>query len=135
MRSFPFEQIKKQVLAHDYDLSVAFLSAAEMKKAMKYKKSARSASAMVRKDRVSNVLAFPLSKKSGEIVICRSAAKPYTVEYLFIHGLLHLKGLKHGATMEREETELLERFHYAKNSNRNRRRHLPNQGRHSAKAR
>jgi ssRNA-specific RNase YbeY (16S rRNA maturation enzyme) len=59
---------------------------------------------------VSNVLAFPLSKTSGEILICKAAAKPYTVEYLFIHGLLHLKGHKHSATMEREENRLLKQF-------------------------
>lgn len=73
-----------------------------MRNAMKYKKK--------RSLKTSNVLAFPLSKTSGEILICKSAAKPYTPEYLFIHGCLHLKGSKHGATMEREEYRILKRF-------------------------
>ena len=73
-----------------------------MRKAMKYKK--------VRTRKTSNVLAFPLSKASGEILICKTAAKPYTPAYLFIHGCLHLKGLKHSATMEREERRFLKRF-------------------------
>ena len=78
-----------------------------MRRAMKYKKMTP---AKIRGAKVSNVLAFPLSKTSGEILICKSAAKPFTVEYLFIHGLLHLKGLKHGATMEREERRVMTTF-------------------------
>ena len=74
---------------------------------MRYKKS--------RTTKTSNVLSFPLSKTSGEILICKAAAKPYTVEFLFIHGLLHLKGLKHGAIMEGEESRLLKRFGFARN--------------------
>lgn len=91
-----------------------------MRKAMKYKR------APARK--TSNVLAFPLSKASGEILICKAAAKPYSPAYLFIHACLHLKGRKHGATMEREERRLLERFGllaYEQNSHRNRRRVAP----------
>jgi ssRNA-specific RNase YbeY (16S rRNA maturation enzyme) len=68
-----------------------------------------------KKSHVSNVLSFPLSPTSGEILICKAAAKPFSVEFLFIHGLLHLKGLKHGATMEREEDRLLKRFRFARN--------------------
>lgn len=78
-----------------------------MRQAMRYKKLPAKELA---KTKTSNVLAFPLSKTSGEILICKSAAKPYTVEFLFIHAALHLKGLKHGATMEREEDRFLKRF-------------------------
>ena len=73
-----------------------------MRRAMKYKKS--------RPKKVSNVLSFPYTKVSGEILICKSAAKPYTLPYLFIHGCLHLKGLTHSATMEREESRILKKF-------------------------
>lgn len=73
-----------------------------MRQAMKYKKSPTK--------KTSNVLAFPLSKTSGEIVICKAAAKPYTADFLFIHGLLHLKGYKHGGIMEREEAKLIKKF-------------------------
>lgn len=105
-----FAQLKKEVLGSTYDLSVAFLMPAEMRKVTKQTKNV---------DKISNVLSFPLSKTSGEILICRKAAKPYTVPYLFIHGLLHLKGFKHGARMESAEGKLLKRFSlHAKNSNR-----------------
>ena len=97
-----FLKIKEVVLGKRYELSFAFLPPKKMREAMKYKK--------VRTRKTSNVLSFPLSKTSGEILICKSAAKPYTVEYLFIHGLFHLKGLKHGATMEREERRILNKF-------------------------
>ena len=105
-----FKRLKKEVLGTKYDLSVAFLLPAEMRKVTKKTKKV---------DKISNVLAFPLSKTSGEILICRKVAIPYTVPYLFIHGLYHLKGLKHGARMESAEQKLLKRFSlHAKNSNR-----------------
>lgn len=102
-----FQKIKEAVLGKRYDLSVAFLSTAQMRKAMRYKKKPTR--------KTSNVLAFPLSKTSGEILICKAAAKPYRIEFLFIHGCLHLKGLKHSATMEREEDRLLRRFGFSRN--------------------
>jgi rRNA maturation RNase YbeY len=115
-----FLEIKNTVLGKKYDLSVAFLSTVQMKKAMVYKKPSP------KKDSVaSNVLAFPLSKTSGEIVICRATAKKQApkfgmserafIHYLFIHGLLHIKGYRHGATMDREEHRLLERFDFRTN--------------------
>ena len=75
--------IKDSILGKRYDLSVAFLSAKEMRAVTRRTKKV---------DHVSNVLSFPLSKNSGEILICKAAAKPWSAEYLFIHGLLHLKG-------------------------------------------
>ena len=75
-----------------------------MRKAMRYRYKKISGK------KTSNILSFPLSKTSGEILICPKAAKPYSVGYLFIHGLLHLKGRVHGATMEREERRLLKAF-------------------------
>jgi ssRNA-specific RNase YbeY (16S rRNA maturation enzyme) len=96
-----FTKIKNSVLGKKYDLSVAFLSPQKMRAITRATKG---------KNKVSNVLAFPLSKTSGEILICKKAAKPFSVEYLFIHALLHLKGLKHGGTMEHIERRLLARY-------------------------
>jgi len=96
-----YQKIKEAVLGKRYELSVAFLPPAEMRKV------ARRA---LGRDKASNVFAFPLSKTSGEILLCKSASKPFTVEYLFIHGLLHIKGLKHGVIMEREERQILKKF-------------------------
>jgi ssRNA-specific RNase YbeY (16S rRNA maturation enzyme) len=116
-RAASYKKIKESILGKRYDLSLAMISPAAMQRAMKYKYKQMTPANMravtrktKKKNHISNVLAFPLSPASGEILICKSAAKPYTVEYLFIHGCLHLKGRKHGATMEREERRLLKKF-------------------------
>jgi probable rRNA maturation factor len=99
-----FAAIKKAVLGERYELSLALVTPKEARALTKKTKG---------KDKPSNVLSFPLSKHSGEIVICpatarREAAKYGTtaenfLAYLFIHGMVHLKGLDHGATMEKTE--------------------------------
>jgi len=88
--------------------------------------------ALRRKEYVPNVLSYEVSEarpkgkskrniqRSGEIIICPSVADKQAAEYgltkrenllyLFIHGLYHLKGLRHGATMERYERALLARL-------------------------
>lgn len=106
-----FTELKEAVLGEAYDLSFAFITGPQMRKVMKYKKLKPNE---LSKTPTSNVLSFPLSKTSGEILICKAAAKPYTPEYLFIHGLFHIKGMKHGDTMERAEARLLKRFHLCK---------------------
>ncbi len=67
-----------------------------------------------------NVLSYALGDKHGEIFIClHEAAKQAPahemserqfVLYLFIHALMHLKGMAHGATMERCERKILAQF-------------------------
>jgi probable rRNA maturation factor len=84
-------------------------------------KRARSLNRKLRsKSYIPNVLSYALSKKSGEIIICareadRQAAsyemnKERFILYLFIHGLLHIKGWPHGAKMEKCEKDLLAKF-------------------------
>ena len=107
----PFAQIKDEVLGARYTLSLAFVSE---------KEATRITLETKKKDKASNVLSFPLAKDSGEVIICpatsRAQAPLYGMTpkqflgYLFIHGCLHLRGDKHGATMEREERRLMERF-------------------------
>lgn len=99
-----FKKIQAHILGPKYDLSVVFLSDKEMRRAMKYRYE------KIAGKKTSNVLSFPYSKQSGEILICKAAAKPYTPEYLFIHACLHLKGKKHSDTMEREENRILKKF-------------------------
>jgi probable rRNA maturation factor len=105
-----------------------------------------------RKTYTPNVLSYPTGKKSGEIVICLDVAKeqapdygmsyPHFTGYLFIHGLMHLKGRRHGSTMEKAERQVMSRVLGAslprvasKSSNekthrsRNRHRHAPSKGR------
>ncbi len=76
-----------------------------------------------RKSYVPNVLSYESGTKSGEVIICLDIAKkqakdyglsyPDFTAYLFIHGLMHLKGYPHGPTMERYERALMGRFVHA----------------------
>src|SRR5665213_491615 len=96
----PFAKVAKVVLP-SFDISLAFIDSTEAKKIN---------SATRGKSYVPNVLSYRTSNTSGEIIICLAeAAKqapthnlpPTTfVLYLFIHGLLHLEGRRHGTTME-----------------------------------
>ncbi len=117
------EALKDSVLGKKYDLSFAFLGPKKMTEVTWQTKKKR---------KPSNVLSFPLSDTSGEILICKTTAykeaKLYHMDretfvvYLFIHGLLHLKGFPHGATMESEERRVMRRFGLRTNeqsSNRN----------------
>jgi rRNA maturation RNase YbeY len=127
-----FSAIAKKVLP-DWDISLVFVGATR----------ARTLNERLRgKSYTPNVLSYALGEKSGEIIIClaesEKQAHSYNLQpttynlYLFIHGLLHLKGWAHGVTMERCERKLLDTFvkgatrppHETAHSNRNRHRHV-----------
>ena len=86
--------LKDHVLGPDYDLSLAWISTAVMRKLNKTYRD---------KDKATNILSFPLSATEGEILLCADQLGVEEVIPLFIHGLLHLKGLRHGSRMETEE--------------------------------
>ncbi len=100
----PYEEMKKSVLGKGYTLSLTFVGKV---RAQALNKKYRKATY------VPNVLSFPLDKTMGEIyitpLIAKTESKKYGmtpngyVGFLFIHGLLHLKGYPHGATMDRLE--------------------------------
>jgi probable rRNA maturation factor len=106
--SIPFTNLKNTVLGRKFELSLVFIDD---------KFSRRLNSTYRGKNKPANVLSFPLSKRSGEIFIDLITARKETqkfdmtfkkfVTFLFIHGLLHLKGMEHGNTMERAEKKLL----------------------------
>lgn len=107
----PYEKIKNDILGNEYVVSLVFVG----------KKRAQALNATHRKKTyVPNILAFPLDKNNGEIVMCPTIAKieapkfdmnytTYTL-FLFIHALLHLKGHDHGATMEKAEKYFLKKY-------------------------
>jgi probable rRNA maturation factor len=110
-----FELFKNKVLGEKYELSLVFCGASLAHKLnLQYRN----------KDKVANVLSFPLSKNSGEIFINLSEKMEFGVKELFIHGLLHLKGMEHGRKMERAEKMLLTKaFSNPTNGSPNRHRH------------
>ncbi len=109
--SLPFADIKNEVLGKDYDLSVVFVTEKESHKINLQTRA---------KDKPTNILSFPLDKTSGEIIICPTYAKKEASQFdriysnylafLFIHGLVHLKGFDHGSRMETEEKKIREKF-------------------------
>jgi rRNA maturation RNase YbeY len=96
-----WRKIKNQVLGKEYDLSAVFADNVLMKELNKtYRKKTGPA----------NVLSFPLSKTMGEIFINKKFEKQKYSDYLFIHSLLHLKGLRHGKKMSDEEKKIIKSF-------------------------
>jgi len=100
----PFLELKEHILGKKYILSVVFIGDSLSKKLNNQYRQ---------KNKPTNVLSFPLSQSEGEIFLNLKRAKmeapkfgdSYTsfVGFLFIHGLLHLKGMDHGSRMERAE--------------------------------
>mgnify|MGYP003393351318 CR=1 FL=1 len=106
-----YEDLKVAALGAGYELSVIFVPSV---------KSRRLNREYRKKDKPTNVLSFPLSKTSGELYLCPTVVRtelplfkrsfPDHLTALLIHGMLHLKGMTHGSTMERRERQLRKRF-------------------------
>lgn len=103
----PFAKMADAVLGKEYECSLVIVSP---------KKSRELNLSYRQKDNSTNILSFPLSENEGEIFLDLNKAKEecalfdrtYTnfVGFLFIHGLLHLKGLDHGTKMENAEKKI-----------------------------
>jgi len=109
--SLPFVSMKNKVLGKKYELEVAFLSPKKQKEInLKYRNL----------NKTTNILSFPFDTTSGQITFDLVKVKkesplfnmsyPNFLKYLFIHGLLHLKGYDHSAIMERQEKKYLKIF-------------------------
>ncbi len=109
--NIPFLKIKDDVLGPDYQLSLALVG----------EKRARTINRRSRqKEYAPNVLSFPFDSRSGEIYLTPIVAKREApnfdhtfrkhLTFLYIHGLLHLKGFDHGARMESLERKYLKKY-------------------------
>ncbi len=97
--------IKNEILGKSYDLSMNFVGDTMIKSInQKYRK----------KDYVTDILSFPfLDDNFGEIYICLNkveqkaklfnTTKESYLNYLFVHGMIHLLGLDHGEPMDKLE--------------------------------
>jgi probable rRNA maturation factor len=107
----PFESVKDKILGTDYELGVKFLSPKKQKEINTLYRN---------KNSTTNILSFSVSKTSGDLTFDLQKVKkdakefdmiyPKFLLYLFIHGLLHLKGMEHSSTMEKEERKYLRIF-------------------------
>ena len=104
----PFFELKKNILGSRYELSLVIIG----------DKRARTLNTRYRnKTYVPNVLSFPLADGCGEIFLDLKQAKrehakrresfEYYTALLVVHGMLHLKGMRHGGKMESEEESQL----------------------------
>lgn len=106
-----FAAIKDSALGKNYELNLVFTSPAKIRKLNKIYRG---------KDVATDILSFPLSKTQGEIYICPSISRKEArkferkynnfIAFLFIHGVVHLKGHDHGATMETIEAKLRRKY-------------------------
>ncbi len=106
-----FAIMKDAVLGKNYELSLVIVSKAQIKKLNKEYRDI---------DKPTDILSFGLSDDFGEIYInpemTKLEAKKFDRDYenffafLFIHGLVHLKGFDHGSTMEATEARFRKKF-------------------------
>jgi probable rRNA maturation factor len=106
-----YQSIKNTILGKKYNLSLVFIGT---------QKAANLNEQYRKKTYSPNVLSFPLDEHTGEIFICPRVAQTQAAKYnlstdgyvgfLFIHGLLHLKGHDHSDTMDKQEQKYLKLF-------------------------
>lgn len=103
--------MKDAILGKKYELSLVIVSKSEIKKLNKKYRGI---------DKPTDILSFPLSSNEGEIFINLDMAKIEAMKFdrsyenflgfLFIHGLVHLKGFDHSSTMESIEACFRNKF-------------------------
>jgi len=91
----PFRGIKEKILGKKYELSLVLAGGRLMRKLNKERRG---------KDIEADTLSFSFSDKEGEIFINAKTTREKML-FLFVHSLLHLKGLKHSEKMEKEEKD------------------------------
>lgn len=109
--SLPYQAMKDDILGKGYRLSLVFVGTTRAKALNEQYRE---------KTYVPNVLSFPLDEQTGEVFITPAVAKRQChryelsprgyVGFLFIHALLHLKGMAHGDTMEKAEARYLQKY-------------------------
>lgn len=107
----PFAMMKNAVLGESYELSLVVADEATMQELNRIHRTI---------DAPTDILSFPLDDSHGEIFINIPLSKKMApdfgrdyenfIGFLFIHGLVHLKGYDHGSTMERIEAKYRAEF-------------------------
>ncbi len=101
-----FSRIYKKVLGKNYALSIVFVPQEEIQKLhYRYRK----------KNEPTDILSFARDTFSGELFLSMPQVKSHAalwgmtarayLPYVVIHGMIHLKGVAHGRTMNRLEIQ------------------------------
>lgn len=106
-----YNSVLQEILGSDYELSLVFIGNA-------FSKRLNGTHRNINKP--TDILSFPLEKKSGEIFInipysmrkCKKFDRSFHnyIKFIYIHGLFHLKGYEHGSRMENEEQKIRIKF-------------------------
>jgi probable rRNA maturation factor len=107
----PFVRMKNAVLGKKYELSVVIVGRTTIRTINRTYRSI---------DKATDILSFPLDAHSGELFInleetrkeAKKFGRPFNnfLAFLFIHGLVHLKGFDHSTAMEKEEVKFRKKF-------------------------
>ena len=111
LKGLPFVQMKETILGKNFELSLVIVSSKEMAKLnLAYRNKVGS----------TDILSFRVSEDCGEIFIslkeseaeARKFEREFSnfLQFLFIHGCTHLKGMAHGSRMESEERKYRKLF-------------------------
>ncbi|MDD5032799.1 MAG: rRNA maturation RNAse YbeY [Candidatus Pacebacteria bacterium] len=98
--ALPWEKIKDMVLGKKYSLSVIL---AENKLMSKFNRVYRN------KKTPADTLSFIINKGYGEIFLNSKNTHKKALS-LFVHSLLHLKGMEHGEKMEKTEQKYFKKI-------------------------
>src|SRR3990172_8563705 len=104
----PWRGACHKILGNKYELDLIFASTSFMKKINRR---------YSQKNKSSNLLAFPLAGLEGQIILDAALAKKEAKFYgetfkkylwrLYVHALLHFKGLEHGEKMDKAAVKFL----------------------------
>lgn len=100
--ALPWKIAKEKILGKNFSLSIILAGnklMAELNGAYRGKKTA------------ANTLSFKMEKKYGEIFL-NLKNSPKKLFFLFIHSLLHIKGMEHGKKMEETEQKYFKKIFY-----------------------
>ncbi len=106
-----YTRLKNEILGKKYSLSLACVN----------EKTSRTLNKKYRnKNKPTNILSFPLKKNMGEIILCPAVIKREAkifgknfrqfLNFLVIHGMLHLAGMEHGSIMEELEKKYDQKY-------------------------
>lgn len=120
-----WKAIQEAIVGKNFDVSVALIRENEMRRIRRILRKNKRTRAFAKKHKRSNVFAFLLGTHEGEIILNHDEIRKETKKmkesfrmrliYLYIHGLLHLKGYTHKTkravdSMERAEKKYMRIF-------------------------